>query len=79
MKRRSVVPEGWTDTEVRSFHQDKAESLKLGHNLLGNCWSRKRSDVCKEHEEPRGECDRCPPCPMCITPRNPLANLPKEH
>ena len=48
------------------------------HNLRGNCWHRKRSDVCKEHEEPRGECDQCPPCPMCITPRNPLATLPKE-
>jgi hypothetical protein len=36
------------------------------HVRGGNCWAgNTKSDVCKLHEEPRGECDQCPRCPTC--------------
>ena len=41
----------------------------MKHVHAGNCWCptcwREYEDVCVEHEEPRGDCDRCPKCPAC--------------
>jgi hypothetical protein len=54
------------------------------HNKKGNCsdnqviYSCKECgkgeccDVCHEHDEPRGECSECEPCPKCD------AETPKE-
>lgn len=39
------------------------------HVRGGNCWAgNTRSDVCMKHEQPRGECDECLPCPACKLP-----------
>lgn len=35
------------------------------HVSGGNCWYRKRSDVCGAHDEARGQCSVCPRCPAC--------------
>lgn len=44
------------------------------HNREGNCWDEAFEcsecgghlcDVCHEHDQPRGDCDMCPPCGMC--------------
>lgn len=41
------------------------------HALGGNCWfgqtnpSSPSFDVCSKHDEPRGECNKCAPCPAC--------------
>ena len=52
-------------------------NIKPSHNRRGNCWSEpivygcpdcgtgERCDVCHDHDEPRGECERCPECPAC--------------
>ena len=36
------------------------------HVRGGNCWAgNTKTDVCLEHDEPRGSCDVCPKCPAC--------------
>jgi hypothetical protein len=46
------------------------------HNHSGNCWQKAYEckkgcgkgnlcDVCHMHDNPRGECDECPPCEAC--------------
>jgi len=41
------------------------------HSLSGNCWDDVPVrdgyiiDFCEEHDEPRGRCSACPPCPLC--------------
>ncbi len=45
------------------------------HTGTGNCWERtyrcaecgvgEFCDVCHEHDAPRGECHKCPPCRAC--------------
>lgn len=54
-------------TEEEQAMRDTAD-----HDFLGNCWgvvcercSDAVCDVCHQHEEPRGECDICPECPLC--------------
>ena len=41
----------------------------MKHRAGGNCWegiqSPQDEDVCLKHEEPRGECESCPRCPLC--------------
>ena len=54
---------------MQSARQHRAARQKKpsGHVAGGNCWHRKRAsnDVCKLHDEPRGECSGCPRCPKC--------------
>jgi len=48
------------------------------HTGTGNCWLRafrcgecgkgKLCDACHEHDSPRGECPKCPPCRACELP-----------
>src|SRR5574337_849150 len=63
-RRRITMPAKKTETGAQ-------------HNMRGNCWNEAVSygckdcgtnnlcDVCHEHDEPRGSCSECPPCPRC--------------
>lgn len=41
----------------------------MKHNYGGNCWERIQSVAedkkCLEHDEPRGNCPKCPRCYAC--------------
>lgn len=54
-------------------HKNKIQ--KLEHTLTGNCWipsyacyvcGANLCDVCHLHDQPRGECDKCSECLMCV-------------
>jgi len=44
----------------------KAAEKLPKHVRCDNCWGYGvKTDVCTQHERPRGECDECPRCPAC--------------
>lgn len=65
------------------------EHIKPKHGT-GNCWDPKRihdckrcggelCDVCHKHDEPRGSCSVCPPCPKCDEDvKEPALDAPEE-
>ncbi len=70
--RKGADDEAAAETERLQRRRDRLldkkrvrPSASIGHSLTGNCWHRKRSDVCREHDEPRGDCAQCGRCPAC--------------
>ncbi len=52
------------------------DKTEICHNGCGNCWvpsyrcpkcGDNLCDVCHLHDQPRGECDKCPECLECCS------------